>query len=516
MKKSNTQRGYFLSRNDWFFLALAVVVIITRLVYSVPIEIDGDSVGRWLAAQSIAENVGWQGINLSHQTLRWSILLPQALVSYLLPNRYESYYLLPILLYSVFTILSMVIVTNGREPNSYLLAVLLGVLLTIDPISHVMASQLKTVVFGLIFFVFAVFATAQYLQTRSMIFVVVGALSIFAAYGAHITYIVFGVGPFLALIIISKDYKASLVFVASLLLFLLGELVITTLLLDETGSGGRLGHIVSGVSHSPVSKPRGSGDYLQYVDLFSRWRLVPKFNLIIVVAYLVAATMLFDKRIRKDVPNVIWMFFFTSGLYCLAVSAPIVNLEPLKLALALRTRYLAPVFPLMSVFVVWMLGRVGQVFPKWSTGALIALIGLNAAAFLYGSSVYSCDREISRVAYHDLVEETYCRTFRYSQNQNIYPAQNLFIFKAQSYYQQFNKDYHAGMVSLFPGTRISVLSDLIKFDRESSSFQETPNGWFSVNGEDKRWCVMELGQVDHVRDNYRECVGREANRQVFD
>ena len=91
----------------------------------------------------------------------------------------------------------------------------------------------------------------------------------------------------------------------------------------------------------------------------------------------------------------------------------------------------------------------------------------------------------------------------------------MFLFRAQRYYEDFSRDYIEGKISLFPGTRISILSSLIRFEEQAAMFTKTPKGWYSIDGKDKEWCVMELGQVGNLRDNYHDCVGKSAARSEF-
>jgi hypothetical protein len=169
----------------------------------------------------------------------------------------------------------------------------------------------------------------------------------------------------------------------------------------------------------------------------------------------------------------------------------------------------------MMIFVVWLVDYHMALVRTWGKIVLPVLIGLTSLVFVYGSVAYRCASESSNDSYTDLIEGTYCRIFRYTQNQNIYPAPDRFLLKAQEYYQDFSEDYRSGVVSLFGGTRIGVLSALIEFDSKEARFVETPNGWFSIDGSDKEFCVMELGQVDRPLDNYRSCGSQPMSRELF-
>ena len=73
----------------------------------------------------------------------------------------------------------------------------------------------------------------------------------------------------------------------------------------------------------------------------------------------------------------------------------------------------------------------------------------------------------------------------------------------------------SGQVALFGGSRIGVFRTFVRTQYPNVNFIETENGWYSIDGEDKNQCVMELGQTAEPDDNYRNCVGRKMGREVF-
>ncbi len=392
-----------------FILISCLFLALFRILYSTPIEIDGDSVGKWASATSIAAGIAhWVDLDVSHHSFRWGVLMPQILVSSILPGRYESYFILPIIFYSVFTVAGMALIRNSVKHSVLAVPILFGVLASIDPISHVSASQMKTVAFGLFYFILAAYLFLLYLKKGRMIWLVISAALVFLAYGSHITYLLFAAGLIIVMVGHHRDYVGAVIFSVTL------------------------------------------GALLSF-----------------------------------------------------------------EIAMALHNRYLAPVFPLMMIFVVWLVDYHMALVRTWPKIVLPVLIGLTSLGFFYGSVAYRCAPEISNDSYTDLIEGTYCRIFRYTQNQNIYPSPDRFLLRAQEYYQEFSEDYRSGVVSLFGGTRIGVLSALIEFDSKEARFVETPNGWFSIDGSDKEFCVMELSQVDRPLDNYRSCGSQPMSRELF-
>ena len=485
-----------------------VVLLVFRVIYSVPIEIDGDSVGKWFSASNVARSGEWRAIGGDHHQLRWSIMVPQILVAKILPWRYENYYVLPMLFYSLFTMICMLVLLTGLKKREWLGVLLLAVTICIDPISHVMASQLKTVVFGLFYFVLGVLGFLYYLECRRVWVLALSVGLFFFAYGAHITYIIFSLAPLLVLTIHLKEYRTAGIFLAMLLFLFAAEALLTGVFLGASESQGRLQSIVSGATHQPIRLAIRGNQELEYVDLLARWRGVPKYNFLVLIGYLFGTGLLLIKRMRHSVPIGIWLFFYAAGIYGFAMTFPVVGIDPLRLAIALHTRYLAPFFPLALVFIVWMLFYYSRWIKSLNWILPIGFSLILTLVFIGGSLSYRCYDELSPAKAANNLEGLYCHSFRYSQNQNIYPAPDVFLFRAQRYYEDFSRDYVDGKISIFPGTRISILSSLIRFKEQAAIFTKTPKGWYSIDGKDKEWCVTELGQVENLRDNYLDCTDK--------
>ena len=61
----------------------------------------------------------------------------------------------------------------------------------------------------------------------------------------------------------------------------------------------------------------------------------------------------------------------------------------------------------------------------------------------------------------------------------------------------------------------TLCGNIEEFLDENIQFKETPEGWYSIDGKDKEWCVMELGQFGNLEENYHDCVGKSAARAEF-
>ena len=509
------------SRNSIVFFGLACIFVLAfRVIYSTPMEFDGDSVGKWFSAVDIARNQNWMLMQESHHELRWSIIIPQVIVEKFLPGRYENYFVLPIIFYSLFTIFCSVSIYNSKKERLFWCALAVLVILC-DPISHVMGSQLKTPAFGLFYLSIGILFLNGYMRKKTIYGIVLSALFFIFAYAAHITYLVFSVIPIIVLVAHQRDYKGAAVFLILIVGLIAVESLVFLVLSGGVMQGGRLQNVLSGATHTPVITPYASSTLLEISDLFSRWKLVPKYNFLILMSFLIGSLVLLKTSVRRAMPNNMWPYFYSAIVYGLAITFPIVGFSPLKLAMGLHTRYLAPFFPLAVVFLVWLLSYVignnyrhlSKVFP---IGVGITLLGF----FWYGSVTYRCFTEVTDLVPADSIgskfELAYCHSFRYSQNQNIYPNPNMFLFRAQRYYEQFNRDYLEGKVGLFGATRIGIFRFIVTYQHPNALFNRTETNWYTVDGKSPEKCVMELGQTPTPEENYRNCAGQSMSRSIFD
>jgi hypothetical protein len=496
------------------FLAL-VVVIVFRILYSTPIEFNDESISKWETGRIILETGKWKLLFLDHHNLRWSVVVPQILLATIFGEGYASYYITPIAFFSLVSIASIFLLRPNR--HWWLLSVTLVIVISFEPLSHAMASQVNSGSFGLFYALTGVFLVLAYEKTTHKRYIVLSSLFFFFAYGAHVTYLTFSVAPFLFFIINRRDYKAAVVFSGILLLLFIAESLIFWWISQGEAVGGRLEKLwETKRSGSTLSKGHVPYELHHFLD---RWRMLPKVSLLITILFIVCCLSLVSRQMRKSVPSGIWMCGYAATIYCIAISVPIIGFYPLRLVLELHSRYVAPFFPLAAVVVIW---SFSYFFRNYSNRFRILLFGggvfVFSIVFLGGSWSYQCGEGMSKdqvIQKYGLPEEIYCKLFRYSQEQNVYPSPDLFMLRAQDYYSSFSDSYIKGDVALFGLTRTSAFTWFVRVRYPDAQFLETPNGWYSVDGEDKNQCVMELGQTRRAYDNYRDCTGQKMDRGVF-
>ena len=90
-----------LARNWGFFLLGLAALCLFRVIYSVPIEFNGESIRKWEVARQLATLGNWEVLLSDHHQLRWGVILPQVVFSWLIPDHWFGYYLTPMLLWSL-------------------------------------------------------------------------------------------------------------------------------------------------------------------------------------------------------------------------------------------------------------------------------------------------------------------------------------------------------------------------------------------------------------------------------
>ena len=136
-------------RTYWFMLIAFVVLVLFRLVYSTPIEFNGESILKWHMGRVLFQTQDWGLLLGSHHELRWSVVFPNILLGMFFPSGYLSYYITPIIFFSAFTVSCTIFLRHERPP--VLLCLFFVCVVSFDPMGHVMASQVNSGAFGLFY-----------------------------------------------------------------------------------------------------------------------------------------------------------------------------------------------------------------------------------------------------------------------------------------------------------------------------------------------------------------------------
>ncbi len=504
-----------------FSVAGLLAILVFRIVYSVPIEFNDESILKWQLASQFLASGDWELFQGDHHNLRWSVIAPQMVAVGLFSDSWFSYYIAPISFWAVFGIACSGFFCSQR--HSATLSATLLVVIALEPLGHAMASQVNSGAFGLLYVVCGIYAALAYVRSNRWIYLFLTALAFFFAYGAHLTFVVFAGAPVVFLLVNRVDYRGLVVYLLSFAALLGLESFVLSAISGGAIEGGRLVEVaklktwgsideITGIDNRAMGSTRwkGAEPYAMH-HFFDRWWMLPKYSLMIGIVFILSSGALLSSRFRRELPHGVWLCFYAAGIYGLAVSAPIIGFNPLRLVLDLHSRYLAPFFPLAAVYVVWVLGTISQNYCGKRAGIFVGSIAALAfTSFAIGSYTYRCTEEIlstTRLGSDLSVENFYCRAFRYTQEQVIYPSPDTFALRADQYYTSFSDDYVSGKVALYGYTRIGAFRQFIQVHYPHAQFLETPNGWFSIDGKDKSMCVKELGQTLQVQENYHPCSG---------
>ena len=175
------------------WIVVFIVVLIFRSMYSVPIELNDESIGKWLWASIWDDDGSLSEFTEESQHSRWGVIVAQYIVVSIFPDRIDAYYYLPILFYSAFTTICTRIFF--QTTNNVVFSLLLLLALCIDPMSHVSASQGYSSGFALFYLIIGVAFLLIFLEKTNTLYLAISALFFFFAYGCHQTYGLFVVAP---------------------------------------------------------------------------------------------------------------------------------------------------------------------------------------------------------------------------------------------------------------------------------------------------------------------------------
>ena len=455
---------------------------------------------------------------MDHHRARWGVVIPLVYLTKILPNTYINYYIFPIVFYSLFTALIAGLVSRTIWNDRYFLG-LLVVLVSVDPMSHASASQINTTVFGLLYAVIGLLSFSVYIKTTSIRFLLCAAFFLVLSYGSHLSYISFSLAPLMYLLINKGNKRVAVFYSSFLALFFLVETVLFNQLSGWSLVGGRL-EVVTTIGGHFNPDPHYKDAY-ELTDFLNRWRLVPKYNFLIAFGFLIAVSTIAIRSIRNSIPVGIWLTTYAALCYGAFVTFAVQDLNPLMPVQPLLKRYLAPFFPFALPLLIFLffslLKRCNSEAYKPVTMFTSTVL---LVVFFTGSSLSICREESSiNLSVDDpssYASATYCKIFRYSKSQIVYPSVDAFVFRARHFYDSFFSDYQAGKVAIYDykessaeveklPSRILSFSILSRLYESEIKFLKTKEGTFSSDGESKKDCVWELAQTKTPKDNYREC-----------
>jgi len=358
-------------------------VFLLRSLWTYPTQ-HSDAVQKFFYAAEILRSNDWNLLLHNHHTLRWAAMLPQTALTWLLDGRYEAFFIMPLLMFSLYVTL---IVFSLRNVLSFSQQVLLGVLLFSEPMALHTSNQYSIVGVG----VFSTFAGVMILvkqSERPNLAAILAATMFFIAYGAHVTYLSFAAGGFLWLTLCQRKLSRTVIFCASLLVLMMMETLFFNYLSDWQLTFGRLEALADG-SHVALSLTFGP---VTSDQLLTRWLVLPLPHLLLCLLFLIAGPWLIMQRKKgMQIPALIECTFLVGLCFAVATTFAVTSIDPLKLVIPPNTRYLVPFFPFASIIVFYMLSiSVARVLGKGHP-RLVVVASLCLSLFLVIWPTYKID-----------------------------------------------------------------------------------------------------------------------------
>ena len=170
----------------FLFLLLGLLIVLAfRVVYSVPIEFNGESIRKWEVGRQLVDSGQWQLLLEDHHQLRWSVVIPQLFVGWMFPNSWFGYYITPIAFWSLFAVACLGFFR--KERHSLPLGMLFLVVIAVEPLDHAMASQVNSGAFGLLYVACGIYALLAYDRTTKWTYLLLASLAFFFASPRSIT-----------------------------------------------------------------------------------------------------------------------------------------------------------------------------------------------------------------------------------------------------------------------------------------------------------------------------------------
>ena len=108
------------TRNATYLLIAITCIFLLRSLWTYPIE-HSDAIQKYFYAAEILRSGDWSILLTNHHTLRWAAILPQTGLTWLLGNRYEVFFILPLLMFSAYVVLIVFSLRNVLNVSQQLL-----------------------------------------------------------------------------------------------------------------------------------------------------------------------------------------------------------------------------------------------------------------------------------------------------------------------------------------------------------------------------------------------------------
>jgi hypothetical protein len=457
------------ARNIAYFLVSVALLFLLRSLWTFPIE-HGDAVQKYFYSAEILRSGDWGILLQNHHTMRWAAMLPQTALTWLLGTRYEVFFILPLLMFSLCVVL---IIFSMRKILNYSQQLLLAVILFVDPQGIEASVQLLNAPFA-VFFAIAGVLLLIYQGQRRNLAVMFSAVLFFIAYGAHVTYLSLAVGGFVWLLLFQRKPSRAAVFSGTILLLLVTEILVFNYLSDWQLTMGRLELLANG---KHVKRVMDSVDSGGVVNLLGRWLNLSLVDILLCLVFFVAGPwLIMQKKVGKHIPVFIECIYVVGLSFAFAITFAIVSIDPIKPAMSMRPMYLTPFLSFTAIIAVFLWSDLVSLLRAKRHSLLVSVANLVCAAVLVVFSTYYVAATIGF---------------------------NGFIWKANSEYIDFSKRFQQGEL-LLTGQRKTVYRMIALFKHPVKTLNRE-SGISVVDPSPDALCVVRLKKIP-LQSNYQDCV----------
>ncbi len=459
----------WLARNIGFFLVSVALIFLLRSLWTFPIE-HGDAVQKYFYSAEILRTGDWGILLHNHHTMRWTAMLPQTALTWLLGTRYEVFYILPLLMFSLCVVL---IIFSLRKILNFSQQLLLAVILFVDPQGIEASVQLLNAPFAVFFAIAGVLLLVHRGQRRNLAATFSGVL-FFIAYGAHVTYLSLAVGGLFWLLFFQRKPFRAAIFGGTILLLLATEILVFNHLSDGQLTLGRLELLAHG---KHVTRIVGSDGPAGITQLLGRWLNLSLPDILLCLVFFVAGPwLIMQKKAGKRIPLFIECIYVVGLSFAIAITFAIVSIDPIRPAMSFRPMYLTPFLSFAVIIAVFFWSNLASL-PRFKRHSALQLeTNLFFAAVLIVFSTYYVATSIGF---------------------------NGFIWKANSEYIDFSERFQQGEL-LLTGKRKTVYRMIALFEYPVKTLNRK-SGISVVDPSPDALCVVRLKKVP-LQSNYQYCM----------
>lgn len=394
-------------------------------------------------------------------------MLPQIVLTWMLGVRYELFFILPLLLFSLYTVFS---IFTLKSVFNFSQLMLLGAILFVDPWGVDTSNQLLNPAVGFLFS----FAGIVVLVTKAKwknLALVFAAMLFFIAYGAHVTYLSFAAGGFLWLAFFRRQWSEAFILCGTLLLLMILEVIIFNYLSDWQLTLGRL-ELLAGGSHvdmvtnglAPVAPSR----------LLTRWSRLHAPELALCLVFFAFGPWLVLQKIKgHKIPAIIECTYMVGLCFAVSITFAVVSLNPAKPLMPLNPRYLVPFLPFASIIAVYAWSVLVEKVPVKNRSSKEFLVSLVIVSGLLLA---------------------FCMVF-----QGRYQGM---IWKADKEYTAYSEKFQRGELVL-TGKRRAVHSFIARYKNPVKTIRGK-SGISVIDPSPQALCVSHLGKLP-LQLNYHAC-----------